>query len=113
INLIVHDTNQAFGFWTPAIDSELYGNIVYFNGWDASDRGHGHGVYAQNKSGTKHIADNIIFDQFSHGIHIYTEGGFINGFDLSGNIVFNNGVVSGITGPMRNILMCGGRMSEK
>lgn len=112
INLVVHDTNQAFGFWTPAIDSELYGNIVYFNGWDASDRGHGHGVYAQNQTGTKHIADNIIFDQFSHGIHIYTEGGFINGFDVSGNIVFNNGVVSRITGPTRNILIGGGRMAE-
>src|SRR6185436_10379250 len=48
INMVVHDTAQGFGFWTPASDTEIYGSIIYSNGWDAPDRGHGHGIYVQN-----------------------------------------------------------------
>src|SRR5205085_10031094 len=32
INLIVHDAQVGVGFWTPAVNSELYGNIIYNNG---------------------------------------------------------------------------------
>src|ERR1041384_1206768 len=42
INLIVHDTMDGIGFWTPAVDAELYGNIIFNNGWTGPDRGHGH-----------------------------------------------------------------------
>jgi hypothetical protein len=112
INLVIHDTSQGIGFWSPAEDSELYGNIIYFNGWDAADRGHGHGIYAQNKTGKKRLTDNIVFDQFSHGIHIYTEGGAINNFVLTGNIVFDNGSLSEKTGLIRNILIGGGQTAE-
>jgi hypothetical protein len=49
INLIVHDTGLGFGFWEPAVDSEIYGSLIYYNGYDLPDRGHGHGLYVQNK----------------------------------------------------------------
>jgi Big-like domain-containing protein len=94
INLIVHDTGEGFSFWTPASDSELYGNIIYYNGWEGPDRGHGHGIYVQNQTGTKLMADNIVFDQFSFGLHAYAEGGFINNLTMDGNISFNNGSAS-------------------
>jgi hypothetical protein len=113
VNLVIHDNNQGFSFWTPAIDSELYGNLVYYNGWDESDRGHGHGVYAQNADGTKTIADNFIFDQFSHGIHIYgTEEAPLDGFDLQGNALFQNGALSKTTGYARNLLLGGGQVAH-
>jgi hypothetical protein len=47
-------------WWSGDIDSELYGCLVYDNGWTASDRNHGHAIYTQNKEGTKVIADNIL-----------------------------------------------------
>ncbi|MCI0664585.1 MAG: hypothetical protein L0220_26290, partial [Acidobacteria bacterium] len=33
INLIVHDTGVGMGFWTPAVDAEIYGCLIYRNGW--------------------------------------------------------------------------------
>ena len=74
INMIVHDGEQGFGFWNPAVDAELYGNLIYNVGFDSDDRGHGHSIYVQNTSGTKRIVDNILFNGFSFGIHAYTEG---------------------------------------
>jgi hypothetical protein len=93
INLVVHDVGVGVGNWSPAPDGEVYGCIIFYNGWDAPDRGHGHGIYAQNETGKKYLLDNIIFRQFSYGIHGYTEGGKIDNFDVEGNIVFNNGEI--------------------
>ncbi len=91
INFIVHDTTGGFSFWRPAIDSELYGNIIYNNGWTAPDRGHGHAIYTQNETGTKTLKDNIIFFGYGTGIHAYTEGGAIKGFDIIDNVWFDTG----------------------
>lgn len=107
INLVVHDTGQGYGFWTPALNSEIYGNLIYYNGWQAPDRGHGHGIYTQNNTGTKNIKDNIIFNQSGWGIHAYTEGGTINNFDMDGNIAFNNGALASQTSYYSNILLGG------
>ncbi|MBS1790735.1 MAG: right-handed parallel beta-helix repeat-containing protein [Acidobacteria bacterium] len=93
INLIIHDTGVAVGMWTPATDSEMYGCIIYRNGWQApsGDRGHGHGIYAQNETGVKTMTDNIVFNQYGYGIHAYTENGAIKGFHIEGNTIFGNG----------------------
>lgn len=93
INMVVHDACEGFGFWTSAVDAELYGNIIYNGGWQGAspDRGHGHGVYAQNDAGTKLVRDNVIFNQYGYGFHAYTQGGKIDGFTLEGNVIFNNG----------------------
>jgi len=107
INLIIHDAGQGYGFWTPALDAEIYGNLIFYNGWQAPDRGHGHGIYTQNDTGTKTIKDNIIFDQFGWGIHAYTENGKINNFDIDGNIVFNSGSLASGTVYNSNILVGG------
>ncbi len=51
VHLILHDCRQGYGFWKEAEDAEIYGNVIYYNGWDAPDRGHGHGIYTQNDTG--------------------------------------------------------------
>lgn len=91
INFVVHDSSGGISFWRPAVDSELYGNIIYNNGWTAPDRGHGHAIYTQNQTGTKLIENNIIFFGFGTGVHAYTEGGSIQGFDIVDNIWFQTG----------------------
>ena len=114
VNCVVHDLSNGFGFWTPAEDSEIYGCLVYHNGWLSTDRGHGHAIYAQNKTGTKRIADNILFNQFSHGLHAYgSSRAFISGFDVEGNISFNNGVLAGPNQHAPDILIGGGSPSER
>ena len=106
INLVIHDTSQ--GVLTPetASGARIYGTVFYFNGFDAPDRGHGHGIYAQNVGATtKQIYDNIMFQQFGWGIHAYGEGGHMDNLDFQGNISFNNGGLSG--GWHANILVGG------
>jgi len=96
INLVVHDADSGFGFWSPAQNAEIYGCIIYYNGWQGPDRGHGHGIYTQNQYGLKHIGDNIIFDQFDLGIQAYgSSAASVRNYAVDGNIVFNNGSLSG------------------
>jgi hypothetical protein len=108
VNLVVHDTQGAVGFWSGLTDeSEVYGCLIYYNGYDFEDRGHGHAIYSQNVEGAKYVRDNIMFGQYSHGIHAYTEGGEIDDFVMEGNISFENGVISTISGRTRNLLVGG------
>ena len=107
VNMVVHDTGQGFLFTPSAVDSVIVGNIIYNNGWDAPDRGHGHGIYAQNETGTKLIQDNIIFNQFSHGIHAWgTSQQHVDNIHIIGNVSFNNGAPAP-HGTARNILLGG------
>jgi hypothetical protein len=99
VNNVIHDVAQGVSFWSNAIDGELYGNIIYNNGWLGTDRGHGHAIYTQNATGTKHIVRNVIFFGFGFGVHAYTEGGSIQGFDIVENVWFRTGAsVPGQTG---------------
>jgi hypothetical protein len=105
INMIIHDTDQ--GTLTTDNTNEVYGNVVYYNGYSGTDRGHGHGVYVQHVGTTpKPIHDNIIFDQFGYGIHAYTEGGSLDYLDFQGNTSFNNGGIAP-NGWTTNILVGG------
>ena len=68
------------------------------NGWNGSDAGvsFGHGIYAQNNTGTKLLQDNILFNQFGYGIHIYTEDSGMWNFIVTGNTVVNSGQGDGM-----------------
>jgi hypothetical protein len=97
INLFVHDTAGSFGFWTNPQNtaSEIYGSVIYNNGWDAPDRGHGHGIYAQNQTGTKTIQDNVIFNQFGLGIQVYgSSAAYLDNFIIDGNSIFDDTLLS-------------------
>ncbi|MGA2659825.1 MAG: hypothetical protein ABSH34_20165 [Verrucomicrobiota bacterium] len=96
IDVVVHDAGVGIGFWSTATRSEIYGCLIYFNGWQGAptDRGHGHAIYTQNNQDRKFIRENVMFDQFGYGLHAYTEGGALEGFDFEGNVAFNNGVLT-------------------
>jgi hypothetical protein len=94
INLVIHDVGtQGVSFWTPGLDSELYGCIVYNNG---THENLDHGVYVHNDSGTKRLRDNVFFANYARGIQVYASrrNPVIRGVVLDGNIAFNNGVTS-------------------
>jgi len=95
INMIIHDTWGSVVAWQEAANAEVYGSIIYYDGWDAPDRGHGHGIYAQNDGrGTTRIEDNILFSAFSHGLHLYSTGTLTRNFVIEGNIAIDNGALS-------------------
>ncbi|MCW8930747.1 MAG: hypothetical protein OQL19_10960 [Gammaproteobacteria bacterium] len=107
INFISHDNMGGINAWSKrqdgfaGVDTEIYGSIIYNNGWSAqpSDgsygRGHGHAIYTQNFDGVKKITNNIIFFGFGTGIHAYQTGNQnnrgIENFDIQDNVWFLTG----------------------
>jgi parallel beta-helix repeat protein len=92
VNLIVHDAMIGFGFWKDAVNSEIYGCLIYNNGHQGPDRAWGQGIYTQNSAGIKRITDNIVFNNFAHGLQLYSsENADVKGYNIEGNVVFRNG----------------------
>jgi hypothetical protein len=95
VNLVIHDTANGLGFWSEGEGGEVYGCVIFNNGWRGPERGHGHGIYTQNKAGTKRLIDNVLFNQFGYGIHAYgSPKAFLRGFEIEGNVAYNNGCLT-------------------
>jgi len=112
INLIVHDGGIGFFTFAEPVDIEIYGCLAYNNGWQESAFGHGHGIYAKSASGPVYLRDNVLFNQFGYGIHVFTTVGGVDGLTnihAAGNVSFNNGAVSAdpANSPNANILFGG------
>jgi len=109
INLIVHDGGVAFYTEPKFPDVEITGCIIYNNGWEGPDRGHGHGLYLKNYTGPLVARDNVIFNQYGYGVHAYTNSGtgkLIN-IRIEGNIAFNNGALARRRDLSPNLLLGG------
>jgi len=65
----------------------------------------------QNIAGSKFLTDNVVFQNFSHGIHAYTEGSYVDNIQAEGNTLFVNGELVTV-GSGRNLLI-GGRRSPR
>jgi hypothetical protein len=105
INLVVHDAgSQGITFWTPGIDAELYGCIVYNNGTHPVLD---HGVYVHNEEGTKLLADNVFFDNLANGIQVYAshKNPAIRNVRVEGNVSFNNGTISPAGRALANLVV--------
>ena len=109
IDLVIHDNAQGVSFWSGATDSELYGCLIYDNGWKAPDRGHGHAVYTQNQNGVKTIADCIMTGGYSYTMHAYgSSRAYVDNYLVSGNICYNAGpFLIGGGRPSHNIRVLG------
>ena len=109
IHLLIHDNAQGVSFWSGATDSELYGCIVYDNGWKAPDRGHGHAVYTQNQNGLKTIADCIMTGGYGYTMHAYgSSRAYVDNYLVTGNLCYDAGTfLIGGGRPSRNIRVLG------
>ncbi len=96
INCILHNTGHpGIGFWDQVGDGgEIYGTLIWGTGlYDTDydpDLTRGSGIYAQNQNGNRYIHDVITFRNFTTGFKAYSEGAYVNGFDIQGNISFDN-----------------------
>jgi hypothetical protein len=95
INLVIHDNGQGIGLWTAAPDSEAYGNVLYNNGWEGTDRGHGHNLYTQNQTGYKYINNNIMLLPFGYSLHVYSTTVPIDNYQIGKNIFLSGQVLVG------------------
>jgi hypothetical protein len=94
INLVIHNCNQGISCWKGEIDPEIYGCIIYGNGWIGTDRGHGHCIYAQNDQGVKTISNCIMSCPYdgSYTVHAYgSDQAYVNNFLLEENICYDRG----------------------
>lgn len=92
INLVIHDNSQGVSWWSGSQDSELYGCILFDNGWAATDRGHGHAIYTQNREGTKRIADCIFTGGYGYSLHAYgSSRADVDNYLVEGNLFFDSG----------------------
>ena len=112
INLVLHDGTDAIGSFQSHQDAEIYGNLIYNNGWNgATDRGHGNGMYVQNQTGTKKVSDNIILNQYGGGMQIYgSSAAYLDNIQVTGNTIYSSGWPSSY-GCDRNFLFGGGRIA--
>jgi hypothetical protein len=96
INLVIHDNaGCGVGFWKSAIDSEIYGCIIYGNGWKGPDRMHGHCIYTQNETGFKTISDCILTTPYGDGqqtVQAYgSSRAFVDNFVFRNNVAYDKG----------------------
>lgn len=96
INCVIHECiGDGIGAWIEAPNSEVYGCTIYRNGWNGSDRGHGHGIYTQNQTGTKKIVNNLIFNNYENGMQAYgSSASYVQHYQILSNAFFNNATVS-------------------
>jgi hypothetical protein len=103
INLVIHDCRQGISCWSGARDTEIHGCLIYDNGWTATDRGHGHAIYTQNKEGTCTIGDCIMTGGHGFTMHAYGSGrAYVDNYVIEGNIAYQAGT----------FLIGGGRPSQ-
>jgi len=91
INCIIHDNDS--GIYDKENRTEIYGNLIYYNGNNAF----GHGIYIGNNLDTKLVMDNLILDNAALGIQSYSVDSIESqqkGIHIEGNAVFNNGAIT-------------------
>src|SRR5512141_320983 len=111
INMVIHNCGQGIGLWQDAANSEAYGNLVYYNGWNAPGQNWGHGVYSQNVAPSRRtIRDNIFYANYGYNIQVYGENAHLDNHTIDGNIAFWDGAAASPPGGGASINM-GGALS--
>lgn len=111
INLVIHDTRQGISLWKEAADAEVYGCLIYYNGWLAPDRGHGYATYQQNQTGRRGVRNCFFWSGFESGFVGYgSDAAPLKNFDLDQNTIFNCGALG--VEMNRDILLGGGQVVE-
>jgi hypothetical protein len=110
INCVIHDqVGGGFGWWVGAIDGEINGCLVYFNGRQegVGNNAHNYGIYMQNVAGRKLFKDNILPYNWSYAVHAYSEQGGVNNILFDGNAMYQSGFLWRGTASERNLIIGG------
>jgi len=105
INCVLHDMQEGIGGVSSSFGAEIYGCIIYNNGYVQNNVYSGHGMYLQNSdaSNPKVIKDSIVFNNFAIGIQGLSQTGNTVGMHVIGSVVFGNGAQGGT--PLWGVLL--------
>jgi hypothetical protein len=97
INCLVHDLSEGPSFWAEANGAELYGNVVWNNGWNSTvDGNHGHALYCQGGTAERVVRDNILVSSFGYKLHAYgSELASLANLTFDQNILFGGSLIGG------------------
>jgi hypothetical protein len=110
INMIVKNCGEGINFWTNATDTEVYGNWIYYHGWNGPTKAWGIGCYAQNQApSVKTFKDNIVWGCCEYQFQAYGESVYVENCHYDGNICFADGVLNVVGGS--NLITVGGGIS--
>lgn len=103
LNLKINNvTGIGFGSWKSTEGSVIKDCLIFNNGYLGKSRGHGVGIYVQNKSDKiRLIEGNIIFNNYYKGIEVWDavpnpSFDYVKNVSVINNVVFNNGLPSGV-----------------
>lgn len=107
VNCIINNHNQGVAGGSLLDHYLLYGNIIYYNGLQGNK---GHGVYCQHQGtgGYAEFINNIVFQNFGFGFHLYGSHP-LNNVLIRGNVIFQNSYIlnGGLSGSTIGLLMNG------
>lgn len=96
INLVVHDTVRS-GFWTSsaAINTLIYGCLVYNVGWSSPDNAEGHSYYLQAPG---EVSDCLALNSAGAGFHVYSDspGERIGNLEMEGDLACGAGALQSV-----------------
>lgn len=95
INCWVYDVvGGGLELWRTGLNLEVYGCVIFNNGFQGPFRGTGHGMYIQHDDPDrpKVIQNNFVFQNASQGINIFTTNPPNAGVRVVENVSFNTGV---------------------
>lgn len=91
MNCYIHDLSTFF-VATGSLNFAIRGCIFGRCGWDATDRGHGHGIYMQPIGDNMRVANCICIENYAYGIKIYKESAAVSGIIVEDCISFGSGL---------------------
>lgn len=118
INCRVHDVpGTGLGYWSTALNAEVYGCFLYNNGLSALDRGHGPAIYAQNADELqpKAVRNSFLFNGFSTGIQFYASAtsNKLKGIIVDSCTIFNMGSLTRPEQGRRRSIVAGAETSGR
>jgi hypothetical protein len=101
VNLVIHHCSQGISCWKGETNPEIYGCILYGNGWTSTDRNRGHCIYTQNDRGVITISNCIVTCPYegSYAVRVCgAEQTSMSNLLLAENICYDKGplVVGGV-----------------
>ncbi len=98
INLVIHDSiGGGLSVWREAQNSEIYGCLSYYNGWQAPDRSHGHGLYAQNAAPyTKNLKESVFYGNLALNVQINGSGpdSIVDNWNVESNVMYKSSILA-------------------